>query len=165
MVSSDPFLTANRSPTAAGPREDPQLEVLADDECRTLLSLAAFGRIAFVSDGLPIVLPVNYRLLSDEAGLWVVLRTKPGNAIDLAPQDVAFEVDGVDHDHRKGWSVLIQGTLHHLDHNEVELLVKRFDPKPWPVEARTSWIAIKPRAVSGRRLHAAEWPYLPEAHR
>jgi uncharacterized protein len=153
--------------TTAGPMSTQgQLEELSDDECRLLLGLGAVGRIAYVVDGLPIVLPVNYRLLNDDSGLWVLLRTRPGNTIDRAPQQVAFEIDGIDHDHQQGWSVLVRGVLHHLDRNEVELFNKRFDPKPWAQEDRTSWLAIKPRTVTGRKLQAAdpEWAFPPEAY-
>src|SRR5688572_11547674 len=107
---------------AASP--DTQLEELDQDECRLLLSLAAVGRVAFVVDGLPIVLPVNYRLMSDESGLWILLRTRPGGTIDRCPEDVAFEIDGIDHDHQKGWSVVVRGVLHRLDNNEIELFRK-----------------------------------------
>ena len=135
---------------------DGLLEELSDEECRLLLGLAAVGRIGFVVDGLPVVLPVNYRLLTDEVGVWIVVRTRPGNSIDTAPAQVAFEIDGIDHDHKKGWSVLVRGALHHMDHNEVELFNTRFDPKPWPKDDRTAWLAIKPQSVTGRRLLAAE---------
>jgi len=143
------------------------LEELSDDECRRLLSLSAIGRLAFVVDGLPMVLPVNYRLLNDESGMWILLRTQPGNVIDDAPEHVAFEVDGVDYDHHKGWSVLVRGMLHHLDHGEIEPFSKRFDPEPWPQEERTSWLAIKSQLVSGRRLHSSEpeWAFSPGAYR
>lgn len=145
---------------------DPQLEKLSDDECQLLLSLAAVGRIAFVVDGLPVVLPVNYRFLSDETGRWIILRTRPGHTIDRAPEHVAFEIDGIDLDHHLGWSVLVRGILHHLDHNEVELMSKRFDPKPWPQHERTSWLAIKPEIITGRRLLATEpeWGLPSEAY-
>jgi nitroimidazol reductase NimA-like FMN-containing flavoprotein (pyridoxamine 5'-phosphate oxidase superfamily) len=141
------------------PLVDGHLEELSDEECRLLLSLAAVGRIGFVVDGLPVVLPVNYRLVSHELGVWIVLRTRPGNTIDAAPEQVAFEIDGIDHAHKQGWSVLMRGALHRLDHNEVELLSKRFDPKPWPQDDRTSWLAIKPQSITGRRLLApqSEW--------
>jgi nitroimidazol reductase NimA-like FMN-containing flavoprotein (pyridoxamine 5'-phosphate oxidase superfamily) len=143
-----------------------QLETLSDDECRQLLNLSAIGRIAFVVDGLPMVLPVNYRVLNDETGTWIVLRTRAGNAIDDAPERVAFEIDGVDYDHQQGWSVLVRGVLHHLDHNEIELLAKRFDPKPWPQQDRTTWLAIKPEVVTGRRLHSShlDWAFSPDAY-
>jgi nitroimidazol reductase NimA-like FMN-containing flavoprotein (pyridoxamine 5'-phosphate oxidase superfamily) len=143
---------------------DGQLEELSDDECRRLLSLSAIGRIAFVVDGLPMLLPVNYRLLNDDSGMWILLRTRPGNAIDDAPERVAFEIDGVDYDDHTGWSVLVRGVLHHLDHNEVELFSKRFDPKPWTQQERTSWLAIKPQLVTGRRLRSDEpgWAFWPD---
>jgi nitroimidazol reductase NimA-like FMN-containing flavoprotein (pyridoxamine 5'-phosphate oxidase superfamily) len=153
--------------TTAGPSTlDTRLEELSDGECRLLLGLVAVGRIAFVVDGLPVVLPVNYRVLSDESGLWVLLRTRPGNAIDGAPENVAFEIDGIDFNNHTGWSVLVRGALHHLDHNEIELFSKRFDPNPWLQEERTSWLAIKPRTVTGRRLQAAdsEWAFPSEAY-
>jgi nitroimidazol reductase NimA-like FMN-containing flavoprotein (pyridoxamine 5'-phosphate oxidase superfamily) len=148
------------------PPVDGHLEELTDDECRLLLSLAEVGRIGFVADGLPVVLPVNYRLLSDDLGLWIVLRTRTGNSIDGAPERVAFEIDGIDHNREQGWSVLVRGALHHFDHNEVELFSKRFDPKPWPHEDRTSWLAIKPQSVTGRRLVAprSEWELSSDAY-
>jgi nitroimidazol reductase NimA-like FMN-containing flavoprotein (pyridoxamine 5'-phosphate oxidase superfamily) len=145
---------------------DTQLEPLTDDECRQLLSLSGIGRIAFVVDGLPMILPVNYRLLNDETGIWILLCTRPGNAIDSAPDRVAFEVDGIDYDHHQGWSVLARGVLHHLDHNEIELLAKRFDPQPWPGQDRTEWLAIKPQVITGRRLHSSqpEWAFSSAAY-
>jgi len=143
-----------------------QLAELSEDECRHLLSLATVGRIAFVVGDSPVVLPVNYRFLNDESGLWILLRTRPGHAVDRAPENVAFEIDGIDHDQQKGWSVLVRGVLRHLDHNEIELLSRRFDPKPWPQQERTSWLAIKPQTVTGRRIKAAEpeWPFPSEAY-
>ncbi|MDQ1364627.1 MAG: hypothetical protein QOE57_669 [Acidimicrobiaceae bacterium] len=143
-----------------------ELEHLSEDECRRLLGGTAVGRIAFVVDGRPIVFPVNYRLLTGESGLWILLRTRPGNAIDGAPEHVAFEIDGIDQAHQQGWSVLVGGVLRRLDHNEIELFSHRFDPKPWVQHERTSWLAIKPQTMSGRRLHAAEpeWALPSEAY-
>ncbi|GAC1374530.1 MAG: hypothetical protein NVS3B21_35620 [Acidimicrobiales bacterium] len=140
-----------------------QIDDLDSDECRQLLSLSAVGRIGFVSEGLPIVLPVNYRLLSDDLGLWIILRTRAGSSVDGAPEHVAFEID---YDRHQGWSVLVRGTLHHLDHNEVELLSQRFDPKPWPRQDKNSWLAIKPTVITGRRLGGAdrEWELSSEAY-
>ena len=142
-----------------------ELEELSYDECRFQLGLGCVGRIGFVVDGLPIVLPVNYRLLIDESGLWLLLRTRPGNVIDRAPEQVAFEIDGIDEDHQKGWSVLVRGLLHHLDDHEIETFIRR-DPKPWAKQDRTAWLAIKPHAVTGRRLQASEggWAFPSEAY-
>lgn len=152
--------------TTLPPTTDSSLAALSAQECRALLGLSAVGRIAFIADSLPVVLPVNYRLMSDELGIWIVLRTRSGNIIDQAPPQVAFEIDGVNYDNRTGWSVLVQGALHHLDHNEVELFRQRFDPKPWPDPSRAAWLAIKPHTITGRRLLAAEseWELSSDAY-
>lgn len=145
---------------------DTDVEELSDDECRRLLVESVVGRIAFVVDGRAVVFPVNYRMLTGESGLWILLRTRPGHAIDRAPEHVAFEIDGIDHSRHQGWSVLVSGLLHRLDHNEIELFRYRFDPKPWPTEQRTSWLAVKPETVTGRRLRAAQndWALPPECY-
>lgn len=143
-----------------------QLEELSDDASRTLLGGTAVGRIAFVLDGLPCVLPVNFRMLSEDNRLLLILRTRPGHMIDKAPSDVAFEIDGIDDVHRRGWSVLVQGSLHHLDASCVEQLGKGFDPKPWPQQERSSWLAIEVQTINGRLLHGveSEWAFSSEGY-
>jgi nitroimidazol reductase NimA-like FMN-containing flavoprotein (pyridoxamine 5'-phosphate oxidase superfamily) len=152
--------------TASPSSVDTQLEELSEDECLVLLGLARVGRIAFVVDALPVVLPINYRLLNDESGLWILLRTRPGRAVDGAPDRVAFEIDGIDYDHQQGWSVLVRGVLHHLDHEEIESFSRGFDPQPWPQQERTSWLAIKTETVTGRRLNTTvrEWAFPSAAY-
>jgi len=150
--------TASADPTSP--------HVLSVAECNELLDKTRVGRIAFVVEGTPVVLPVNYRWLESETGRWIVLRTRPGNSIDDAPEQVAFEIDGIDTHRHVGWSVLVGGVLHHLDHNEVELMMTRFDPKPWVRDDRTAWLAIKPRRVTGRRLESPdlEWAFSSGAY-
>jgi len=145
---------------------DSGLEQLSEDECRWLLSETTVGRVAFVVDGFPVVLPVNYRFISAEPGPWIVFRSQPGHAVDRAPDEVAFEIDGVDYDQHQGWSVLCSGALHHLDDDEISQLMQRFDPDPWPQWGTTSWLAIRPRSLSGRRLRGLdhEWEFPSEAY-
>lgn len=145
---------------------DGLMESLSRDACRKLLEAATVGRIAFVLDGLPCVLPVNYRLFCEEGTLFLLLRTRPGHTIDNALPAVAFEIDGIDHTHHGGWSVLVRGTLRHLDHADVERLSPRFDPKPWPTDAMTSWLAIRVQTITGRRLNAVEgeWAFSSEGY-
>ena len=38
------------------------MEVLGDDECRHLLDAAPIGRLGFVDQGSPVILPVNFTL-------------------------------------------------------------------------------------------------------
>lgn len=102
----------------------------------------------------PVAVPVNYRF-ADGAGSdwWLALRTRPEGVIDLAPAHVALEIDGVDPVARSGWSVLVQGRLHHAD--PAPGTGHLVDPEPWLETDRDSWLLVEPVRVSGRRLHPA----------
>lgn len=130
------------------------LEELSDEECLTLLRGTDLGRIAFMVDEFPVILPVNYRFTDGEGGeWWLALRTLPGNVIDQAPVQVAFEIDGVDGIAHRGWSVLIRGNLRHVVPTPGTSSIG--DSEPWIDEGRDSWLIIEPVHVSGRRLHPA----------
>jgi nitroimidazol reductase NimA-like FMN-containing flavoprotein (pyridoxamine 5'-phosphate oxidase superfamily) len=145
---------------------DAELEELSEQACRLLLDAVAVGRIAFVVDGRPVILPVNYRVLNDDSGLSILLRARRDHTIDGAARYVAFQIDGIDHGHQQGWSVLVRGEMRHLDEAEIETLSERFDPKPWPSQERTSWLAIRAETVTGRKLLAVEteWAFPSEAY-
>jgi nitroimidazol reductase NimA-like FMN-containing flavoprotein (pyridoxamine 5'-phosphate oxidase superfamily) len=141
------------------------LEELSYDDCLSLLRQATVGRVAIVVDEFPIVLPVNYRLAETTGRTWVALRTRPGNVLDQASMHVAFEIDGVDPSQRQGWSVLVRGTLEHVDPDAADFRA-RFDPEPWMEAERDAWLVIEPFSITGRRLHAAEreWPFHSTAY-
>ena len=96
---------------------------------------------------------------------WVVLRTRSGNVLDRAPVPAAFEIDGIDPVRRRGWSVLVRGTLQHADPDAADLR-QRFDPEPWIDSERDSWLAIEPFSITGRQLHEAEteWAFHMRAY-
>ena len=73
---------------------------------------------------------------------------------------VAFEIDEIDAANRQGWSVLVRGTLHHVDPDAAGFR-ERFDPEPWILADRDAWLIIDPFAITGRRLHpdAREWAF------
>ena len=144
---------------------DAWLDELALDDCLSLLRIGQLGRIALTVDDFPVILPVNYRLVETSARTWIALRTRPGNVIDRAPLQVAFELDGVDQFKRQGWSVLVRGTLHHVDPDAAGFR-ERFDPEPWILTERDAWLVIDPFAITGRRLRAAEadWAFHSEAY-
>jgi nitroimidazol reductase NimA-like FMN-containing flavoprotein (pyridoxamine 5'-phosphate oxidase superfamily) len=150
-----------------GGTSHPLITELTPEECRILLGLASVGRIAFVVDDYPMVLPVNYRVVNDDAGIMALVRTRPGNSIDRAPSHVALEIDGIDHEHHRAWSVLVRGRLHHIDEDAAVRIATLFDADPWPHEHRTSWLVISGEVVTGRRLESpeAEWPFSADAYR
>jgi nitroimidazol reductase NimA-like FMN-containing flavoprotein (pyridoxamine 5'-phosphate oxidase superfamily) len=145
--------------------QEPWLEELSYDECLDLLRASSVGRIAVVVDEFPIVLPVNYRLVETSAPTWIAVRTRPGNILDRAGMNAAFEIDNVDPVHHEGSSVLVRGTLHHVDPDAADFR-ERFDPEPWILAERDSWLVIAPFGITGRRLHARElpWAFSPRAY-
>ena len=64
---------------------------------------------------------------------------------------VAFEIDDLDADRREGWSVVVRGTLHHVD-PEVADFGLRFDPDSWLHEEPDAWMVIEAFQISGRAL-------------
>jgi hypothetical protein len=78
---------------------------------------------------------------------------------------VAFQIDGIDAVHHQGWSVLARGTLHHVDPDAAGFR-ERFDPEPWILEDRGTWMIVDPFAITGRRLHPAtpEWAFHVRAY-
>ncbi len=119
------------------------------------------GRIAFVVDGDPVILPVNYRLVEPSSGPLLSVRTGPDTVIGHAPESVAFEIDAIDPMHHEGWSVLVRGELLHATPTSTEFR-ELYDPESWLVD-RASWLLIDPWTISGRELRGEEqaWPFHP----
>ena len=145
--------------------EQSWLEELPADVCLQYLRQESIGRLAIIVNEAPVILPVSYRVAEPPTGTWLVIRTRPGNVIDRAAMHVALEIDGVDYVHHEGWSVLVRGTMHHVDADAADFR-ERFDPEPWMLAERDSWLIIEPFAITGRRLHAAtrEWAFHVDAY-
>jgi nitroimidazol reductase NimA-like FMN-containing flavoprotein (pyridoxamine 5'-phosphate oxidase superfamily) len=129
------------------------LEVLTRAECLSLLAGRPVGRVAFVRDGRPAILPVTYRLLGED----IVFATGTGSkSVVIGHQsEVAFEVDDIDAGRRSGWSVLAVGTARQLDQHEVgRHAVTAQDLKPWVGPHAVHLMCVPTDQLSGRRLAA-----------
>lgn len=128
-----------------------QMGVIDDDQCIELIESTPIGRIGFMSDGAPMVLPVNYALHEGA----VVFRTLEGTKLSAAAegQTVCFEVDQWDAATRSGWSVVIRGQASEVDGwGEIEQL-ENIGLVPWSKEKwRPIWVKIVPSEISGRVL-------------
>jgi hypothetical protein len=93
----------------SGQRATGHVETLPSDASLELLSSQSVGRVAFVLDGRPVILPVNYAV----DGWTIVFRTTHGGKLVAASSGalVAFEADSFDRQNRVGWSVVARGTL------------------------------------------------------
>lgn len=124
---------------------------LSRAECRALLEQKSLGRIAFSTSGGLRIFPVNYVLRGD----CIVFRTLPYGVIarSIRSADVAFEVDEIDEDLRRGWSVLAVGRCARIsDPAEVEAIRRDHSPEPWVGGSRDLYFSITWKGISGRRL-------------
>jgi len=129
-----------------------RIESLGADECRRLLATQQVGRLGFISDGRPDVLPVNYLLDGDA----VVFATSPGTklwAVTRSP--VAFEVDSIDSETRSGWSVVVHGLAQEittLDATSVLERIRALPLSPWPGTECPNIVRLPTMSITGRRV-------------
>lgn len=144
-------------PSGTGPASaHPTLVPLAEEECLRLLRPGGVGRIAFEGRYGLTVLPVNFRMTDGS----IVFRTAAGGTtdedlstgIENVEYKVAFEVDRIEELTRGGWSVLVQGSLHHVTSEEETESAARTGVEPWVGGERQHYLRITPTRLSGRRI-------------
>jgi nitroimidazol reductase NimA-like FMN-containing flavoprotein (pyridoxamine 5'-phosphate oxidase superfamily) len=135
---------------------EPVVQELNEADSLRLISAGGIGRIAYTSRFGPAVLPVNYKLYEGT----IVFRTALGSPLDEdlrtgisgAEYHVAFEIDEIDLATREGWSVLIQGSAHHVDSEAERAPLIRAGVEPWPGGDRELFVRIIPRRITGRHI-------------
>lgn len=124
---------------------------LSAEECHDLLQHHGFvGRLAFVVEGRPQILPLNY--IANEKS--VTFCTQPGTKLSAvaAGAPVAFEVDESRPLHHSGWSVVVTGTAREVTEPD-ELTALRHGPlKSWAVDPSARWVRIAIESISGRAV-------------
>jgi uncharacterized protein len=126
------------------------VEHLTVDRCLSLLERHRVGRLAVVDDEGPLILPVNYLL---DRGT-VILRSDPGLKVDLANEHeaAAFEIDGVDHTRRLGWSVLVRGRLSQVTDPEELARLNALELAPYVGGDKAHLLRLDSRSMTGRRI-------------
>jgi uncharacterized protein len=128
-----------------------RVQELTRAESVELLQLHSYvGRVGFVIDGRPMILPVNY--LADDQS--VVFCTEPGTKLSAigggAP--VVFEVDDSRPLYHAGWSVVVKGTAHEItDESQLDEL-RRGSLHSWATRSTEHWVRITMDEVTGRRI-------------
>jgi nitroimidazol reductase NimA-like FMN-containing flavoprotein (pyridoxamine 5'-phosphate oxidase superfamily) len=125
--------------------------VLTLEECLSRLRSAPVGRLAFVHDGGPVVLPVNHRV----DGTTIVFRTTWGSKLQVARAAgaAAFEVDDFDPGTRTGWSVLVRGTVSAVyEAHDIERYQALGVPAWTGIDSDSVWAALRPDEITGREI-------------
>lgn len=134
-----------------------EVEELSPAACQQLLMGGVFGRVAVCTADGPRILPVNYSVVGES----VVFRTSAYGVV--ATHDwtspMAFEVDHVDYEDQRGWSVVAVGRGERVDDPEELAEIKRtWDPRPWAAGTRPLYVRLEWTELTGRRLGQG-WTY------
>ena len=126
-----------------------RLEAIDVDECLQLLASRYVGRVAFIEDGRPQVLPVNYAMFEGS----IVFRTDYGALLEAVHlSEVAFEVDAIDSDYHTGWSIVVRGRAEEAWRPEDLSRLRELPLRPWAPGARDHYVRIDPTSMTGRRI-------------
>jgi nitroimidazol reductase NimA-like FMN-containing flavoprotein (pyridoxamine 5'-phosphate oxidase superfamily) len=123
---------------------------LEEAVCWSLVNDAVVGRVGFVFDGEPFVLPVNCAVVDGK----IAFRTAGDSMLHTLGDGarVAFEADHVDADDESGWSVLIRGELQEVVDEELSDRLAGTAMHPWAPGPIVCWMMIVPSVVSGRSI-------------
>jgi nitroimidazol reductase NimA-like FMN-containing flavoprotein (pyridoxamine 5'-phosphate oxidase superfamily) len=127
------------------------LDELTPAQCRSRLAEQRIGRLVYTDSALPCALPVNYALDADS----IVFRTDSRGRIAATVPGavVAFEVDCVDEDNARGWSVLIVGVAQPITAAAELEAAGRLDIDAWGAsEGASLFLRIPLLRVTGRAV-------------
>jgi nitroimidazol reductase NimA-like FMN-containing flavoprotein (pyridoxamine 5'-phosphate oxidase superfamily) len=129
---------------------DDGLELLEEDECRTLLAGGSIGRVGLTVGALPVILPVNYAVVDGD----VVFRTGEGTKLRASRDGtvMAFEIDAYDEDAQSGWSVLAVGRAREVTDDRDLSRFRSLGIAPWANGERTRYVRLSPEMLTGRRI-------------
>jgi nitroimidazol reductase NimA-like FMN-containing flavoprotein (pyridoxamine 5'-phosphate oxidase superfamily) len=139
---------------------DRVIEELDKAECLRLISPGGVGRIGYTNRGGIEVLPVNYTIIDGA----IVFRTAEHGPLDEdlrtgiegAEYRVAFQIDEIDQAGQLGWSVLVNGPIHHVSEDERAAVSASGEVDPWVPEGRQLYVRITPSRITGRRIVSSQ---------
>ena len=142
---------------------------LSRDDCSRLLKAGVAGRVAFGTPDGPHIVPVNYAVeATDDRTESVLVRTTAYSLLGTYGRDaqICFEIDQLDHELERGWSVVVRGRGSFVDdHEDLERIARSWHPRPWAEGQRHLVVRIPWTEVTGRQLGSGwdPWELLPVA--
>jgi nitroimidazol reductase NimA-like FMN-containing flavoprotein (pyridoxamine 5'-phosphate oxidase superfamily) len=128
---------------------------LSDAQCRELLSAGVVGRVALCTPVGPHIVPVNYTIVDDS----VVVRTTPYSVLGAQARGalLAFEVDQLDYQSQRGWSVVAVGRAEAITAaDELHQIRRAWEPDAWAAGTRNLFLRLRWSQITGRRL-GSDW--------
>lgn len=126
-----------------------RIDELSVEECFDLLQMRAVGRLAYIDEGKPRILPLNFDVHQGS----VVFRIGYGELLDtIHNNEVEFEVDDVDPESNQGWSVIVHGVAEEIWRPEELELARELALRPWAPGDRDHYVRILSSAITGRRI-------------
>ena len=103
-------------------------------------------------DDAPEIFPVNIAVTDVPS---IVFRTAPGTKLAGVGEHMvaAVEVDGVEPDRHRGWSVMVVGSAREVHDPEAVHKLEELDLAPWVPGHKTIWVQVTPDRVTGRRIN------------
>ena len=131
---------------------------LSEAQCRELLESGLVGRVAMCTPVGPHIVPINYAVVDDS----VVLRTTPYSILGTQARGalLAFEVDQLDSERRRGWSVVARGRAEAIIRaDELNQIRGAWEPDAWADGPRNLFLRLRWSELTGRRL-GSSWTLL-----
>jgi nitroimidazol reductase NimA-like FMN-containing flavoprotein (pyridoxamine 5'-phosphate oxidase superfamily) len=149
-MNADPNPTAAVGDNSGAKQYVVNYDDLEEAVCWRLISRVAVGRVGFVYDDEPMVLPVNSTVLDGK----LAFRTAGDSMLhDLGDgARVAFEADHIDAVAESGWSVLVRGNLWEVVDAELRDRLIEASSNPWAPGPKDRWMIIVPSIVTGRAI-------------
>jgi uncharacterized protein len=130
--------------------------ILEVEECWALLEARHLGRLAFVDQDGPMVLPINYVVVDGV----VIFRTDAGSKLDAAVRGdrLALEVDGFDGLEQIGWSVVARGRAELVTDGAELGLLQGLPLVSWAPGLKPIYVRLSASVVTGQRIIAPDLP-------
>ena len=127
--------------------------------CLELLAGSMVGRVAVCTPDGPHIVPVTYAVLDTS----VVFRTTPFSVLgtNAWAGRLAFEIDHLDHENHRAWSVVAHGRGEMVEAGELHSVRAIGDLQPWAAGNRALYVRLRWTQLTGRRLGAG-WTSLDE---
>ncbi len=128
----------------------PHLEVLDQEECRSLLGSRPVGRLGLSENALPVVLPVNFVVDEDR----ILFISDDGVKLRAAREGAVacLEVDSYDTMRHSGWSVLVTGRLAEIPPGPRRDRAEQMALQAWALPAARHYVELGIDLMSGRRI-------------